>query len=101
MYQYPPPDEPHHAQIDLCRKERHPPHPHSKGACDNVLGCETDGRSRFTDDGVDEGHNIGAVNRDPLVFVAHDIEMICASGGVASKICDAVLPVDRLGGRLF
>ena len=83
----PPPDEPDSVQVDSCRKECHCL-PKSEEASANVLGCETNFLFRFAYDGAYGGHDIIAVNRDPLVFVAHVRKSSCASGAMKSNICD-------------
>ena len=44
----------------------------------------------FTDDSAYGCSDIDAANRDPLVFVTHHRERICAGGAVASKVCEVV-----------
>ena len=40
------------------------------------------------DDGAYGCSYLDAANRDPLVFVTHHRERICAGGAVASKVCE-------------
>ena len=84
----PPPDDLYRVQVDSCREDFHPP-PRSERAHDNVLWCEPNGWGRFADDDVYGGRDLGAANHYPLVFVAQGSKRSCASGAVASKICDA------------
>ena len=57
----------------------------------NVLMREANGRAGRADHGANICRDIGATDREPLIFVADLREKSCAGGAMASKLCVVVM----------
>ena len=54
-------------------------------------GGETNCGYRLSDVGMDGGCDLGATNRDSLIFVVHGCKRSRSSGDVAPNICDMAM----------